>query len=166
MVFVCMATISMKLQIPWRLVSRGQSVRFFELSLKFSTHIETGKRRRAEGGFLGADVIINQIGAPVEKRRIGLIVQGAPARENAKIFSSDGTLIGIFMLIIPYYSLMIIGKVTSGCPSPSLKQNIAMGYIKNGFHKAGTEVKVEVRSKMQNAVVSKMPFVPHQYFRG
>jgi aminomethyltransferase len=41
-----------------------------------------------------------------------------------------------------------------------------MGYIKNGFHKAGTEVKVEVRSKMQNAVVSKMPFVPHQYYRG
>ncbi len=124
-----------------------------------------GKRRRAEGGFLGAENIIKQIGASQEKRRIGLLVQGAPAREGSKIFSKDGTLIGNFSIEL-MMKLIAVGKITSGCPSPSLKQNIAMGYIKEGFHKAGTEIKVEVRQKMQAAVVTKMPFVPHNYYRG
>jgi aminomethyltransferase len=39
-----------------------------------------GQRRRKEGGFLGAEFILPQIKGGVEKRRIGLIVQGAPAR--------------------------------------------------------------------------------------
>lgn len=39
-----------------------------------------GKRRRDEGGFIGADVILSQIKGGVSRRRIGLIVEGAPAR--------------------------------------------------------------------------------------
>jgi hypothetical protein len=39
-----------------------------------------GKRRRKEGGFLGAEHVIPQIKGGVERRRIGLIVEGAPAR--------------------------------------------------------------------------------------
>lgn len=58
-----------------------------------------------------------------------------------------------------------IGKITSGCPSPTLKKNIAMGYIKDGMHKSGTEVQVVVRGKARNAVVAKMPFVPSKYFK-
>lgn len=52
-----------------------------------------------------------------------------------------------------------IGVITSGIPSPTLSQNIAMGYIKNGFHKKGTEVLVEVRKKMRKATVRPMPYV-------
>jgi aminomethyltransferase len=59
-----------------------------------------------------------------------------------------------------------IGKVTSGCPSPVLKKNIAMGFVENGYHKAGTELQVKVRNKIQKAVITKMPFVEHHYFRG
>ncbi|KAI9148533.1 hypothetical protein H9P43_010131 [Blastocladiella emersonii ATCC 22665] len=111
-----------------------------------------GKRRRAEGGFLGSDKILSQIGGPITKRRVGLTVQGAPAREGATIVNpATGEL---------------IGKVTSGVPSPVLKKNVAMGYVAGGFHKAGTEVGVVVRGKTQKAVVTKMPFVPHQYYRG
>lgn len=39
-----------------------------------------GARRRSEGGFLGADKILPQIKGGVSKRRVGLIVEGAPAR--------------------------------------------------------------------------------------
>jgi len=46
-----------------------------------------------------------------------------------------------------------------------LKQNIAMGYIKDGQHKAGTEVLVKVRGKARKAVVSKMPFLPAKYVK-
>lgn len=59
----------------------------------------------------------------------------------------------------------VIGRITSGCPSPTLKQNIAMGYIKDGQHKAGTEVLVKVRGKARKAVVSKMPFLPAKYVK-
>jgi aminomethyltransferase len=53
-----------------------------------------GKKRREQGGFIGSDVIIPQIGKAVPRRRVGLIIEGAPAREGAKIYSKD-ELIGI-----------------------------------------------------------------------
>jgi aminomethyltransferase len=41
-----------------------------------------GQRRRTEGGFLGADLILPQIKGPVTKRRVGIISEGPPARGN------------------------------------------------------------------------------------
>jgi len=115
-------------------------------------------RRDVEGsGFNGAETIIPQLtpaskgGTGMRRRRVGLIVEGAPAREGAEIVDAEGGA---------------IGKVTSGCPSPTLKKNIAMAYVKDGMHKRGTELSVIVRGKKRKAVVTKMPFVPNQYYRG
>lgn len=58
----------------------------------------------------------------------------------------------------------VIGKVTSGCPSPSLKMNVAMGYVERDFGKNGTAVKLEVRKKLYDAEVTKMPFVKANYY--
>ena len=58
-----------------------------------------------------------------------------------------------------------IGHITSGGFSPCLKKNIAMGYVKKGYQKSGTELKVEVRKRVSDAVVTKMPFVPAKYYR-
>ncbi|KAK4659780.1 Aminomethyltransferase, mitochondrial [Podospora pseudocomata] len=121
------------------------------------------KERRSENaGYYGAGVIAKQLvprskgGAGVHRRRIGLLVEGAPAREGAEIVSrsEDGK------------EAISLGTVTSGCPSPSLGKNIAMGYIKDGFHKAGTEVDILVRGRPRKAVVTKMPFVPTKYWKG
>ncbi|CAG8466635.1 2612_t:CDS:2 [Paraglomus occultum] len=109
-----------------------------------------GKRRREEGGFIGAEKILPQIKDGVARRRIGLVVEGAPARENAEILSESGET---------------IGKVTSGGPSPSLKKNIAMGYVKSGYHEQGTDLQVKVRNRLQKANVVKMPFVPARYHK-
>ena len=57
-----------------------------------------------------------------------------------------------------------IGHITSGCPSPSLKFNVAMGYVDTALAKAGTKVKCEVRKKLFPAEVSKMPFLPTNYY--
>ncbi|XP_073915489.1 aminomethyltransferase, mitochondrial isoform X2 [Castor canadensis] len=57
-----------------------------------------------------------------------------------------------------------LGAVTSGCPSPSLKKNVAMGYVPPKYSRPGTQLLVEVRRKQQMAVVSKMPFVPTNYY--
>jgi aminomethyltransferase len=116
-----------------------------------------GKDRRTSGGFHGAEVILRQLtpkskgGSGVERRRIGLIIDGAPAREGADIVDEKGEK---------------IGNITSGCPSPTLGKNIAMGYIKDGFHKSGTNVEVVVRGKKRKAQVTKMPFVPSKYWKG
>lgn len=60
----------------------------------------------------------------------------------------------------------LIGVVTSGIPSPTLGKNIAMGYVKSGFHKKGTEVNIDVRNKLRKAIVSPMPFMKPNYWRG
>ena len=39
-------------------------------------------------------------------------------------------------------------------------------YIEKGLDKAGTEVKLQVRGKVNDAVVTKMPFVPTTYYKG
>jgi aminomethyltransferase len=51
-----------------------------------------------------------------------------------------------------------IGVVTSGTQSPSLDKAIGMCYLQTAHTALGTEVFVEVRSKLLKAVVSKIPF--------
>uniref|UniRef100_A0A8C9BNS8 Aminomethyltransferase, mitochondrial n=1 Tax=Phocoena sinus TaxID=42100 RepID=A0A8C9BNS8_PHOSS len=60
--------------------------------------------------------------------------------------------------------LALQGAVTSGCPSPCLKKNVAMGYVPYEYSQPGTLLLVEVRRKQQMAMVSKMPFVPTNYY--
>lgn len=112
--------------------------------------------RRAIGGFHGDETILSQLrskkdgGSPPTRRRVGLIVDGAPAREGAEIAEPGGD---------------VVGKVTSGCPSPTLGKNIAMGYVKTPLNKAGTALEVLVRGKRRKAEVVKMPFVKSQYWK-
>lgn len=103
--------------------------------------------------FNGAETVSRQYDdwKLVERRRVGVIVEGAPAREGAEVLEKG--------------SKSVIGKITSGCPSPTLGRNIAMGYVKSGFHKVGTEVDVKVRGKMREGVVAKMPFVEAKYYK-
>eukprot|EP00899_Mesostigma_viride_P009672 jgi/Mesvir1/18706/Mv12419-RA.1 len=110
-----------------------------------------GKRRRAEANFPGASVILKQIAEGVTRKRVGLIPEGAPARQGADILSP--------------VTGKKIGTVTSGGVSPCLKHNIAMGYVETASSKSDTKVNVSVRGKVSPAVVAKMPFVPAKYHR-
>lgn len=55
-----------------------------------------------------------------------------------------------------------IGKVTSGTYSPTLKQNIAMGYVPIASSEVGQTLAVEMRGKSAGAEVVALPFVPHR----
>ncbi|KAI0071196.1 glycine cleavage system T protein [Panus rudis PR-1116 ss-1] len=120
-----------------------------------------GKERREklknvgklEGGeeFLGWEEVGRQLREGPERRRVGFVVEGAPARHGYTIYAPGAEK---------------IGTITSGIPSPTLSKNIAMGYVRSGFHKKGTEVEVEVRGKRRKAVVTGMPFVETRYYRG
>jgi aminomethyltransferase len=52
----------------------------------------------------------------------------------------------------------IIGQVTSGTMSPSLKKGIGMGYINAGHLKVDTEIYIKIRNKNVKAKVVKLPF--------
>lgn len=109
------------------------------------------KRRRAEGGFPGAMRILAELQNGAPQVRMGLDVDGRqPVREGARILDGEGNE---------------IGKVTSGGFSPSLQRPIAMGYVATHLAEVGTALKLEQRSKLFDARVTAMPFVPHRYHR-
>ncbi|KAF9261839.1 glycine cleavage system T protein [Marasmius fiardii PR-910] len=109
-----------------------------------------GKDRREVGEFIGAEGVRSHLKNGPPRRRVGFVIEGAPARQGAKIFVQQ----------------VQVGSITSGIPSPTLGKNIAMGYIQNGHHKKGTEVEIEVRGKLRKAMVEGMPFLKPRYYRG
>ena len=111
-----------------------------------------GKRRRQEGGFLGADTVLRQIGEGAPRKRIGIKPQGrAPAREGADVVDSNGA---------------VIGRVTSGGFGPTVQGPVAMGYVISENAVPDTQVGLIVRGKNLPANLVRLPFVEHRYFRG
>jgi aminomethyltransferase len=108
------------------------------------------KRRREARDFPGAARILAELGGRLSRIRVGLKVEGAPARDGAEILGPDGA---------------VIGKVTSGGFSPSLGQAIALGFVPPAFAAPGTRLAVSVRGRAQPAEVVALPFVPHRYHR-
>lgn len=53
----------------------------------------------------------------------------------------------------------IIGRVTSGTQSPTLKKSIGLGYVNKDFSKEGTEIFILIRNQQVKAMVKKPPFV-------
>lgn len=108
-----------------------------------------GKRRRKTADFPGAQIILQQIKDKPDRRRIGLVVDKAIARHGASVVNSEG---------------VAIGEVTSGCPSPTLSSKIAMAYVERKYCRSGNVLSVKIRNKQYPATVTKMPFVPANYF--
>ncbi len=107
------------------------------------------KRRRASKDFPGAEIILSHIKEKPKRKRVGLVSKGPPARDHCKILNENGEE---------------IGEVTSGCPSPSLGVNVAMGYVPASMSKNGTKLRLQVRNKLVDAEVTKMPFVATNYY--
>jgi aminomethyltransferase len=104
------------------------------------------------GGFIGAEVILDQIANGVSKKRVGLAIVGrVPAREGAVLENDAGEEVGV---------------VTSGGFGPSLGAPVAMAMIDTGFNAVGTVLNARVRGKRVPVEVAEMPFVPQNYFRG
>jgi len=109
------------------------------------------KSRRAEGSFAGATRILAELQDGPPQKRVGFDIQGRqPVREGARVLDQEGNE---------------VGKITSGGFSPSLQRPIAMGYVASHLADVGTALKLEQRSKLFDASVAAMPFVPHRYHR-
>jgi aminomethyltransferase len=108
------------------------------------------KRRREEGGFAGADRILQALVQGPARKLVGFRVDGKmPVREGAPIFAGDDQ----------------IGVITSGGFAPTLNAPIAMGYVATAHSAHGTELQAEVRGKRVPLTIAPMPFVPHHYHR-
>jgi len=111
-----------------------------------------GKRRRAEGGFPGAETIQRQLADGPARRRVGLRPDGrAPAREGVEIQSESGET---------------LGRVTSGGFGPAVGGPVAMGYAPAAYAAPGTRVRLSVRGKALPAEVRRLPFAPANFYRG
>ena len=107
------------------------------------------KIRKEKKDFPGAEKFMNNINKKISKIRIGLKSTGKSIpRSNFDIFNDEKQL---------------IGKVTSGSFSPSLKEPIAMGYIDHNFSNVDTKIFFKSREKMESAIICKLPFVSHNY---
>lgn len=129
-----------------------QDITPVEASLLWSV----SKTRRADGaragGFPGAKIIFAQMSNGVDRKRVGLKVDGKrPVREGQSVCDDSGA---------------VIGEICSAGFGATIKAPIAMAYVNAAHAKVGTELTVEVRGKHLPVTVTKMPFHPQRYYRG
>lgn len=95
--------------------------------------------------FTNSEALLAQKEAGVARKLIGfeMIDRGIP-RHDYPIVDVEGK---------------VIGKVTSGTQSPTLKKAIGMGYLNKEFAIEGTEIFIEIRNTKVKAQVVKFPFV-------
>ncbi|MGM1049779.1 MAG: glycine cleavage system aminomethyltransferase GcvT [Bacillota bacterium] len=96
-----------------------------------------------KGNFIGRDALALQKNEGVSRKLVGveLIDRGIP-RSHYPVYVDDS----------------LIGEITSGTQSPTLKRNLGLALIDSRYAAVGTEVSIEIRGKRLKAVVVKTPF--------
>jgi aminomethyltransferase len=94
--------------------------------------------------FVNSDALAKQKEHGLERKLVGfeLDERGVP-RQGYDIVDGNGN---------------IIGNVTSGTMSPTLKKGIGMGYVPKIFSKSGSKIYIQVRKKAIPATVVRPPF--------
>lgn len=109
------------------------------------------RRRRAEGGFPGAEVILRQLRVGPPRKRVGIRPRGrAPARAGTEVTDAQGWK---------------LGTITSGGFGPTVGGPIAMGYVAPDHAEPGTELRLVVRGSPLPAAVVSLPFVAPNTFK-
>ena len=97
--------------------------------------------KKEKPDFIGKDAILKQ-GVPKNKR-VGLkVVSNGIARENMTVYAHD----------------KVIGKTTSGTRCPYIGAAVAMAIIDRDYAEIGSSVQIDVRGKLLDAEVIKLPF--------
>ena len=108
--------------------------------------IETGPRWvvKFDHEFIGRNVVEAQVDDPELNVLVGIVLdeKGIP-RQGHPIMKDE----------------KVIGEVTSGTISPVLKKGIALGFVPRRFSRKDERVQIDVRGKLLEGRVVKMPFV-------
>jgi aminomethyltransferase len=98
--------------------------------------------------FVGREALARLKAHGVSRRLIGLrLERGGVPRAGLSILDAGG---------------QPVGRLTSGTFSPTLKQNIGMGYVPIELSQPGQTLPVELRGRSAAAAVVGLPFVPHR----
>jgi len=101
--------------------------------------------RKTDLNCVGAEKISAQREAGAARKRVGIrLTDKGVAREGAAILDLQGH---------------IVGTLTSGGHSPTLKESIGQGYVPVALAQDGQQVLIDVRGRHIPAVVCKMPFI-------
>jgi aminomethyltransferase len=117
--------------------------------------IQKSRRRGGarEGGFPGADIILQQLAAGSSRRRVGLRSKDrTPVRGGCKLYQDEE-------------ATTLVGLVTSGGFGPSINAPVAMGYVASAEARPDTILLAEVRGKRIPVAVSELPFIKPNYKR-
>lgn len=93
--------------------------------------------------FVGREALAAQKEAGVERRLVGLRLTGKGFPRPGYDIVSEGA---------------VVGNVTSGTVSPTLGFGVALGYVPVGLSKADTEVQIDARGRLVDAIVQRPPF--------
>ncbi len=108
-----------------------------EAGLGWLVHLDS------KGDFIGRSILEQQKATGVEKRLIGIEMQGRHiARHGYPVL----------------YEGKSVGEVTSGTLSPTLGKAIALAYVPTKLSKIGQLLEIEIRGKAHPGVVVKKPF--------
>lgn len=113
------------------------------------------KRRQGgerEGGFIADSIILSQLQTLPTLKIHGFDVDGkAPIRAGQILIDDEGNE---------------IGRISSGCHSPSIGKPIAIGYINRDYLKTKQPVWADVRGKRIALTPRALPFIQSNYLRG
>ncbi len=114
-----------------------------EAGLGWVVHLDS------KGDFIGRSVLEQQKATGVEKRLVGLEMQGRHIARHGYPVKHEG---------------QVVGEVTSGTLSLTLGKAIALAYVPTKLSKIGQHLEVEIRGKSYPALVVKKPFYrsPHR----
>ncbi|TWT86281.1 Glycine cleavage system T protein [Pseudobythopirellula maris] len=93
--------------------------------------------------FQGAKAIADAQSDPGGKVRVGLVLDGKRTPREGYPVLNDG---------------QVVGRVTSGCYSPTLERPIAMAYVSSDLAPVGTELEVDLRGAPAPVTVAPLPF--------
>jgi aminomethyltransferase len=108
-----------------------------EAGLGWLVHLDT------KGDFIGRPILEQQKANGVERRLVGLEMQGRYIARHGYPVISNGEAVGV---------------VTSGTQSLTLGRAIALAYVPTKLSQLGQQLEVEIRGKAYPAVIVKKPF--------
>jgi aminomethyltransferase len=108
-----------------------------EAGLGWLVHLDT------KGDFIGRSILERQKAGGVQRRLVGLQMQGRNIARHAYQVLSQG---------------VVVGEVTSGTLSPTLGYPIALAYVPTELATVSQQLEVAIRGKAYPAVVVKRPF--------
>ena len=125
----------------------NESISPIEANLKWAMH----KQRLSDMNLNGSKILLNQIKNGTNKNKIAIkSLSKSILRNNMELIDEKKN---------------IIGHVTSGGFSPTIKSSIGIGYI-NKKIELGNKIYTTIRNNIEELEIVKLPFIFHNYKKG